>query len=111
MIILGAVTIVFGVFCFFLLHGDPSHPSISRNDSLKAIIAERTRDNAVARTQEIKISHMIESVKELRFWCFIFASMLLNMQNGALGTFSTLITSSFGFEVSFLPALPKKENT
>ncbi|KAI8339466.1 major facilitator superfamily domain-containing protein [Chlamydoabsidia padenii] len=98
MIILGVVTIVFGIFCFFLLIGDPSHPFISRTPEIKAIVAERTRDNAVARTREIKVSHMIESVKELRFWCFIFASMLLNMQNGALGTFSTLITSSFGFE-------------
>ncbi|ORZ18676.1 major facilitator superfamily domain-containing protein [Absidia repens] len=98
MIILGCVTILFGIFCFFLLVGDPSATCISRTPELKAIVAERTRDNAVARTRTIKVAHMIESVKELRFWCFILASMLLNMSNGALGTFSTLITSSFGFE-------------
>lgn len=100
MIILGCVTILFGIFCFFLLVGDPSAPCISATPELKAIVSERTRDNAVSRTRTIKVAHMIESVKELRFWCFILASMLLNMSNGALGTFSTLITSSFGFEVS-----------
>ncbi|ORZ18604.1 major facilitator superfamily domain-containing protein [Absidia repens] len=97
MIILGCVTIVFGIFCFFLLVGEPTSPSICRNDEVTALVAERTRDNAVARTREIKFSHMWESLKEPRFYCFILASCTMNMQNGALGTFSTLITSSFGF--------------
>ncbi|KAI8099882.1 major facilitator superfamily domain-containing protein [Halteromyces radiatus] len=98
MIILGSVTVLFGIFCFFLLVDNPTSRAICRTDALKAIVAERIRDNAVAVTREIKVAHMWESVKELRFWCFIFASMFLNMQNGALGTFSTLITSSFGFD-------------
>lgn len=100
MIILGAVTVVFGFFCIFCLIDSPKSRFVATSDSVKAIIAERVLDNAVVRTKEIKVAHMIESLKEPRFYCFIFSSMLINMQNGALSNFSTLITKSLGFDVN-----------
>ena len=58
------------------------------------------RDNAVVRTKEIKFAHMIEALKEPRFYCFFFTSLLVNFQNGAMNTFSSIITKGFGFSVS-----------
>ncbi|KAF7722522.1 hypothetical protein EC973_003085 [Apophysomyces ossiformis] len=97
MIILGAITIFFGVICFFLLIDKPKSRFLRLTPEQTEAVDQRLRDNNVVRTNEIKISHMIEALKEPRFYCFIFASCLLNIQNGALGIFSTIITAGFGF--------------
>ncbi|CAO3654040.1 unnamed protein product [Cunninghamella echinulata] len=98
MIILGVVTIAFGFFCFFFLIDNPDSKHISSSDEVKAIITERILDNAVVRTKEIKTKHMIESLKEPRFYCFVLTSMFISFQNGALTSFSALITKSLGFD-------------
>jgi hypothetical protein len=100
MIILGSVTIVFGIFCFFLLVDNPTSKSLRLTPDEKEAVALRTLDNSTIVTKEVKYHHMIEALKEPRFYCFIFASLLFNLQNGALNTFSSIITAGFGFSVS-----------
>lgn len=99
MIILGAVTIVFGLFCFFLLVDNPKSKFLRLTPAQKKVAELRTIDNATIITKEIKWHHMVESLKEPRYYCFIFASLLFNLQNGALNTFSAIITAGFGFSV------------
>ncbi|GAN07299.1 MFS allantoate transporter protein [Mucor ambiguus] len=97
MIILGAVTVVFGLFCFFLLVDNPKSKFLKLTTDEKKVAELRTIDNATIITKEIKWHHMVESLKEPRYYCFIFASLLFNLQNGALNTFSAIITAGFGF--------------
>ncbi|KAG0166807.1 hypothetical protein DFQ28_010695 [Apophysomyces sp. BC1034] len=97
MIILGAITVLFGIICFFLLVDRPKSRFLHLTPEEEKAVEQRLQDNNVVRTDKIKFSHMIEAVKEPRFYCFIFASMLLNIQNGALGIFSSIITAGFGF--------------
>jgi ACS family allantoate permease-like MFS transporter len=99
MIILGSVTIVFGVFCFFLLVDSPTSKFLRLTPEQEQVVKLRTIDNATVITNEIKYHQMIEALKEPRFYCFIFASLLFNLQNGALSTFSSIITAGFGFSV------------
>ncbi|KAG0162456.1 hypothetical protein DFQ28_004452 [Apophysomyces sp. BC1034] len=97
MIILGAVTVLFGVICFFLLVDQPKSRFLRLTPEQEKAVEVRLLDNNVIRTNKVKISHMVEALKEPRFYCFIFASLLLNVQNGALGIFSAIITAGFGF--------------
>ncbi|KAF7727465.1 hypothetical protein EC973_007534 [Apophysomyces ossiformis] len=97
MIILGAVTVLFGLICFFFLVDKPKSRFLRLTPEQEKAVDVRLQDNNVVRTNEIKISHMIEALKEPRFYCFIFASMLYNVQNGAMGIFSAIITAGFGF--------------
>lgn len=99
MIILGVITIAFGVCCFFLLVDNPQSKLLRVTAKEKEVIKLRTLDNATVVTKEVKFHHIIEAVKEPRFYCFIFASLLFNLQNGALNTFSAIITAGFGFSV------------
>lgn len=100
MIILGSVTIVFGILCFFLLVDNPNSKFLSLTPDEKKAVAARTLDNSTIITKEWKMSHVSEALREPRFYCFIFASLLYNLQNGALNTFSSIITAGFGFSVS-----------
>lgn len=100
MIILGSITSFVGVFCFFFLIDNPKSPALSLNAEQEILVEERTRDNAVVRTTMIKKEHIFEALKEIRFWCLCFCCMLLNLQNGAMTTYSTQFAMGFGFTVS-----------
>jgi ACS family allantoate permease-like MFS transporter len=99
MIILGSVTVVFGFFCFFLLVDDPKSKMLRLTPEEEKAVDNRKLDNAVVITRDFKFSHIVESLKEPRYYCFIFTSLLFNLQNGALGTFQSIITAGFGFSV------------
>lgn len=101
MIILGAITIVFGILSFFLMVDDPKARVLRLTPEEEKIVEARTADNAVVKIKEIKFSHIIESLKEPRFYIYCLASMLINFQNSALNNFSSLITQGFGFTVMY----------
>ncbi|KAI9263868.1 major facilitator superfamily domain-containing protein [Helicostylum pulchrum] len=97
MIILGAATMAFGIFCFFLLVDNPRSKFLRLSPDELKVVELRIIDNSTVITKEIKFHHMLEALKEPRYYCFIFASLLYNLQNGALNTFSSIITAGFGF--------------
>lgn len=99
MLILGVITVAFGIILFVFLVDDPRSKFLRLTPEQREIVEERIRDNAVVITREIKYHQILESLKEPRYYCFIFASMLINFQNGALNTFQSIITAGFGFSV------------
>lgn len=99
MIILGSVTVFFGTFCFFFLIDNPRSRFLHLTVEQEEVVEARLRDNAVVRTRTIKWHHMVEALCEPRFYCLVFTSLLINFQNGAMNTFSAIITKGFGFSV------------
>ncbi|KAL7333322.1 hypothetical protein PS15p_202234 [Mucor circinelloides] len=97
MIILGAITIIFGIISFLFMVDNPKSKVLRLSSEEEKIVDARMRDNAVVRSKEIKISHIYESLKEPRFYIFCLCSMLINFQNSVLNTYSSLITKGFGF--------------
>ncbi|KAI9018502.1 major facilitator superfamily domain-containing protein [Phycomyces nitens] len=97
MIILGCATTLFGVIFFVCLIDNPTSRFLRLTPEQEDAVKARTLDNAVVYSKEIKKSHILESLGEARFWLFCFASLLINLQNGALTTFNSIITVSFGF--------------
>ena len=90
----------FGIVIFFCLIDNPRSRFLKLTPEQSQIVDERQRDNTTVITKEIKWSHITESLKEPRYYFFCLASMLINFQNGALNTFSAIITKGFGFAVS-----------
>jgi hypothetical protein len=97
MIILGSVTAFFGVFSFFFLIDNPKSPALRLNAEQEILVEERTRDNAVVRTTNIKKEQIMEALKEVRFWCFCFSCLFINLQNGAMTTYNTQLAMGLGF--------------
>lgn len=63
MIILGAVTMLFGFISFFLMVDNPKAKVLRLTPQEEKIVDERMRDNAVVHSREIKIEHVYESLK------------------------------------------------
>lgn len=99
MIILGSITAFIGVFSFFFLIDNPKSPALHLNAEQEILVEERTRDNAVVRTTNIKKNQIMEALKEVRFWCLCFSCLFINLQNGAMTTYNTQFAMSFGFTV------------
>ncbi|KAG2223092.1 hypothetical protein INT45_008940 [Circinella minor] len=97
MIILGACTVFMGFVSFFFLVDNPKSKALNLNAEQEILVEERTRDNAVVRTTTIKMHQIKEALTELRFWCFCFACMFINLQNGALTIYNAQLVQDFGF--------------
>ncbi|KAI8643278.1 major facilitator superfamily domain-containing protein [Parasitella parasitica] len=97
MIILGSVTILFGIISFFFMVDSPKASVLGLTLEEEKVVDARMRDNAVVRSRQVKISHIYESLKEPRFYIFCLCSMLINFQNSVLNTYSSIITKGFGF--------------
>ncbi|KAI9320491.1 major facilitator superfamily domain-containing protein [Dichotomocladium elegans] len=97
MIILGSCTAAVGIFSFFFLIDNPKARALHLNAEQEILVEERTRDNAVVRTSIIKRGHITEALKEVRLWCFCFACLLINLQNGAMTIYNAQIAAGFGF--------------
>ncbi|KAI8145665.1 major facilitator superfamily domain-containing protein [Fennellomyces sp. T-0311] len=95
-IIFGALTMLLGLICIFFLVDNPKSWLLRLTEEEKAIMEERTKDNAVVRQKKVKWDQMLEAVKEVRFWCICLAVMGLNMQNGALQVYSVLFIRELG---------------
>lgn len=97
MIILGSITSSIGLLSFFFLIDNPKSPALSLNAEQEILVEERTRDNAVVRTTNVKKEHIKEALTEVRFWCFCFSCLFINLQNGAMTTYNTQFAMGFGF--------------
>lgn len=98
MVILGCITVIFGIICYFVLIGDAL--TIARSEQERAIIRLRMKDNAVVVSRKINFSQIREALTESRYYCFLLFLALFHLQHGALLTFSATITKGFGFSVS-----------
>ncbi|KAI9319477.1 major facilitator superfamily domain-containing protein [Dichotomocladium elegans] len=97
MLILGVITIAIGAAVFFLLIDNPRSRFLRLTEEQKVIVEDRLRDNAVVVSKKLKYYQILEALKEPRYYCFSIASLLVNLQNGGITTFSSIITAGFGF--------------
>ncbi|CEI94983.1 hypothetical protein RMCBS344292_09184 [Rhizopus microsporus] len=97
MIIFGSLTALTGIIFFFFLPDTPYSRWFRLSGEECSIVEERIRDNAVVRTFHVNYSHIKEALLEPRLYCYCLISLLVNLQNGALTTFSALIISDLGF--------------
>lgn len=61
------------------------------------IIDIRLKDNAVVQSKEFKWDHIWEALKELKLWCFCFASLFMMITNGFFTIYSSTVVATFGF--------------
>lgn len=102
MIILGCITVVFGMICLGMLKDDAK--TITRSATEEAIVEDRIRDNAVVVTFAFNSEHIKEALTEARFYCYMGFSFLISLQSGAFTVFSSVVTKGFGFSVKRLTA-------
>lgn len=97
MIILGSITVIFGVVCYFFMIVDAF--DVARFDEEREIVRLRIIDNAVVVSKKINFQHIREALTEIRYYCYMSTTLLVNLQHGVLSVYSATITKGFGFSV------------
>ncbi|KAI9272729.1 major facilitator superfamily domain-containing protein [Phascolomyces articulosus] len=96
MIVLGAATSVLGCIIFIFLPDKANSRWFRLNSIEKKIVEERIQDSAMVQQKSMNYQHIWESVKELSLYCYLLIALLLNLVNGALSLYSTLILNTLG---------------
>lgn len=97
MIIFGSFTIIMGFVYFIFLPDTPSSRWFRLTEEEKLIIEDRIRDNAVVPTLDINYDQVREALREPRLYCYCLIALFLELQNGALTIFSSIIIADLGF--------------
>ncbi|CDR36540.1 CYFA0S01e02388g1_1 [Cyberlindnera fabianii] len=108
-LVLGIITIMFGVAMYFILPNNPTSASFLTEDE-KLIVLEHIRENNTGTENKHFKS---KQIKELLFrdkhtWPLFILTIVSMISTGALGTWSVTIINSFGFspKVSSLAQMP-----
>lgn len=108
-IICGVITIFLGLV-FLLVIPDTPFKAWFLNDAEKKLIVQRLRQNQQGvGTRKFKRYQFVEALKDVRTWIMFFSSVALNIPNGGIGTFSSLlIKGTMGYDemMTLLMGLP-----
>ncbi|GAA5815396.1 hypothetical protein MFLAVUS_008904 [Mucor flavus] len=96
-IIFGSITTVMGLVYFIFLPDRPTSRWYRLTEDEKAIVEERSRDNAVVPTLQVNYNQIREALREPRLYVYCLIALLIELQNGALTLFQTLIISDLGY--------------
>lgn len=99
MIIWGSITALLGVLFFLFLADTPKSRWFRLTPEEETIVEDRVRDNTVVRNKHIQTSHIVEALRDPKFYSYMAISFLVNLQNGAVTIFSSQIISDMGFSV------------
>lgn len=108
-IICGVITIFLG-FVFMLVIPDTPFKAWFLNESEKKLIVQRLRKNQQGvGNHKFKSYQFFEALTDVRTWIMFFSSVALNIPNGGIGTFSSLlIKGTMGYDtmMTLLMGLP-----
>ncbi|KAI9272724.1 major facilitator superfamily domain-containing protein [Phascolomyces articulosus] len=96
MIVLGCATSVIGGIVFIFLPDNAYSRWYRLTSTEKEIVKERIQDSATTQQISMNFDHIWESLKDTRVYCYILISFLLNLVNGAMSLYSTLLLKTLG---------------
>ncbi|KAL8828394.1 MAG: hypothetical protein Q9191_002610 [Dirinaria sp. TL-2023a] len=92
----GAITILFGCFCFILPNSAVSAWFLNPEERIVAVERLRKGQTGV-RCQKLKVSQLREAVLDIKIWLVAFMMAGAYTVNGAVSGFGPLIVSTFGY--------------
>ncbi|KAL4787060.1 major facilitator superfamily domain-containing protein [Aspergillus varians] len=97
-IILGAVTVAYGIFLTFVLPDSPSRAWFLTADERK-IALHRTLENRTGIMDEgdFKWRQVLDALTDPQAWLLVGYSVTQNIPNGGFSSFSSIIINGFGF--------------
>lgn len=96
-LVLGGITVLFGIFVFFFL---PNNPGNARwlSDREKAMVVLRVQENQTGIENKIwKWYQFKEALLDYKTWLLFFYIVGVTIPNGGLNTFNGLVLKNLGF--------------
>ncbi|KAL3458403.1 major facilitator superfamily domain-containing protein [Aspergillus heterothallicus] len=97
-LLLGGLTIVWAGVVYMCLPNNPLDAKWLSQREKYIIIQRKASDNTGVEAKGIKMEQIREAFLDIKTWLMWFAIMALQVPNGGLTTFNTLIISGLGFD-------------
>ncbi|KAL4874220.1 major facilitator superfamily domain-containing protein [Aspergillus karnatakaensis] len=96
-LMLGLLTVLTGVIYWWYLPDNQGNAKFL-NDRSRLIAIERIRDNYQGIGSQVwKWSQFLEAFRDPRTYLYVLFSLIMNIPNGGITTFGSLVIKSFGF--------------
>ncbi|KAB8249361.1 major facilitator superfamily domain-containing protein [Aspergillus flavus] len=98
-LVLGGITSGYALILFFILPDSPAKASFL-SESERTIAVQRTLQNktgSAAVTEEFLWDQVIDAILDPQAWLLILYTFCVNLANGGLTSFSTIIIAGFGY--------------
>ncbi|RMY87050.1 hypothetical protein D0862_10776 [Hortaea werneckii] len=95
-LVIGLITICVGVVVILLLPDNPMSSRLSHAEKVAAV--ERLRENQTGiENKHFKPSQVLQLAKDPQAWLLALIATAASIPNGAVGSFQSILISSFGF--------------
>ncbi|EMC99244.1 hypothetical protein BAUCODRAFT_65035 [Baudoinia panamericana UAMH 10762] len=95
---LGAFTILWAAVVYFFLPNNPLDAKFLSGREKYIVIQRKAADNTGVESKTFKKGQFFEAFTDFKTWLIWFAIIALQVPNGGLTTFNTLIISGLGFD-------------
>ncbi|KAJ5546794.1 hypothetical protein N7494_004379 [Penicillium frequentans] len=97
-LLVGALTIVTSVVVYFVLPNNPLEAKFLSPREKYIVIQRKAADNTGIESKTFKMDQVWEAIFDIKTWLIWIAIAALQVPNGGLTTFNTLIISGLGFD-------------
>ncbi|KAF9247583.1 hypothetical protein DTO013E5_4687 [Penicillium roqueforti] len=97
-LLVGALTIVTSVVVYFVLPNNPLEAKFLTPREKYIVIQRKAADNTGVESKTFKVEQVWEAIFDIKTWLIWIAIVALQVPNGGLTTFNTLIISGLGFD-------------
>ncbi|KAJ6031975.1 hypothetical protein N7540_002707 [Penicillium herquei] len=97
-LVLGAITSGYSIVLFFVLPDSPSKASFL-TETERVIATQRTMKNKTGSVEDhaFKWSQVLDAAKDPQAWLLVLYTFCVNLCNGGLTSFSSIIITGFGY--------------
>lgn len=96
-LILGAITVAWGVIMFFILPSNPQSAKFLNETERKVADARIRLEQVTEETRKIKMYQIVEALKDPKTWITVASVYCIHFINGVCSGFGSIIVKSFGY--------------
>ncbi|KAI1336860.1 major facilitator superfamily domain-containing protein [Xylariaceae sp. FL0016] len=96
-IMTGSINVAYSIFLFFMLPSNPMNARFLTKEQKYHAVQRLAENRTGIRNNQWKWEQVWEALMDVKIWVIFFFNIVINIPNGGLQTFGTIIINNLGF--------------